>query len=117
MSQKNQNSITSFFKIQSKRELSPSTVSCEFKKSSKVMDFNEQSLTVPNINPLSYDTQLTIDTDYNCQDIGFYINRTLTEKEIAIVLTQIWVPQIDYKFPSKSYIVQNKTKHLKFQYS
>lgn len=117
MSQKNQNSITSFFKIQSKRELSPSTVSSEFKKSSKIMDSNEQSLTVPNINPLSYDSQLTIDTDYNCRDIGFYINRTLTEKEIAIVLTQIWVPQIDYKFPSKSYIVQNKTKHLKFQYS
>jgi len=80
MSQKNQNSITSFFKIQSKRELSPSTVPSEFKKSSKVMDSNEQSLTVSNINPLSCDSQstsqLTIDTDYNCHDIGFYINRT-----------------------------------------
>jgi hypothetical protein len=53
------------------------------------MDSNEQSLTVPNIKPSSCDSQLTsqliINTDYNCHDIGFYINRTLTEKEIAIV--------------------------------
>lgn len=58
-----------------------------------------------------------LETEFSLNDIGFYINRTLTKNKIIVVMTKVCFPKIDYKFISKLYTVQNKPNYLKFQYS
>jgi len=53
----------------------------------------------------------------NVYDIGFYINRTLSHDEISYIMNNLWVPDINYKFPIKMYMKKNKQVNLKFQYS
>jgi hypothetical protein len=128
MAQKKQESITSFFK------LTPLTLSISEFNSTHNNDTSTNKRASSPVNStdsvkicrtLSLDTNDLInvskvieDTNYsNNYDIGFYTNRMLSNEDILIVMTRIWMPDISYKFPPKLYTVQNKPKYLKFQYS
>lgn len=110
MSKKNSNDITLFFKPLPKLDLSPS--SKLETNSTKLPKLYKETNCLNKLHNVS-----DLDTEFNFNDIGFYINRTLTENEITTIMTKIWIPEIDYKFLLKMYTVQNKPKYLKFQYS
>lgn len=59
-------------------------------------------------------------SNINRHDIFNYVKRVLTQNEIhdILILNTIWIPDVNYNFPVKTFIVgKNKTtKHLKFQY-
>lgn len=54
----------------------------------------------------------------NRHDIFNYVKRVLTQNEIHDILNAIWIPDVNYNFPVKIFIVgKDKTaRHLKFQY-
>ena len=68
------------------------------------------------------DTDMDIPTSsmshINRHDIFNYVKRVLTQNEIHDILNAIWIPDVNYNFPVKIFIVgKDKTaKHLKFQY-
>lgn len=112
MAQKKQESITSFFK------LTPNNDTSTNKRASSPV-YSIESVKI--CRTLSLDTNDSINVSLtegsNNYDIGFYTNRMLSNEDILIVMTKIWMPNISYKFPQKLYTVQNKSKYLKFQYS
>lgn len=52
-------------------------------------------------------------------DISFYKNKKLDQNDILNVLNNLWKPDIQFNFPTKTYICgkEKKEKNLKFQYS
>ncbi|KAL4143540.1 hypothetical protein QTP88_005859 [Uroleucon formosanum] len=54
----------------------------------------------------------------NRHDIFNYVKRVLTQNEIHDILNSIWIPDVNYNFPVKIFIVgkDKTTKRLKFQY-
>ena len=52
-------------------------------------------------------------------DISFYKNKKLDQNDIINVLNNLWKPDVQFNFPSKTYICgkEKKEKNLKFQYS
>jgi hypothetical protein len=124
---KKQESITSFCKLTSS---SPSTsefnsthnndTSTNKRASSPVNSIDSvkicRTLSL-DINDSINDFKVIEDTNYsNNYDIGFYTNRMLSNEDIVIVMTRIWMPNISYKFPPKLYTVQNKPKYLKYSW-
>ena len=49
----------------------------------------------------------------NVYDIGFYINRTLSQNEISDIMNNLWVPDINYKFPIKMYMKKKQANKFK----
>jgi len=137
MAQKKQTSISYFMKISncrsqpdSKQDIS-SCITSELEDTSRSLSspskkraHSSMISSIKNTDdstPISDLVSKTIVADstnvMNIYDIGFYINRTLSQNEISDVMNNLWVPDINYKFPIKMYMKKNKQVNLKFQYS
>eukprot|EP00102_Acyrthosiphon_pisum_P023824 XP_016661034.1 PREDICTED: uncharacterized protein LOC107884085 [Acyrthosiphon pisum] len=46
-------------------------------------------------------------------DVGLFINCNLKDAEKNLILTNLWVPEVTYKFPL---VEKNKTRNLRFQH-
>jgi len=49
----------------------------------------------------------------NIYDIRFYINRTSSQNEISDMMNNLWMPDINYKFPIKIYMKKKQTDKFK----
>lgn len=124
MSDKKQKSLTHFFKTKS---TSDNWKSSDLSNSSNINE-KEKPLTnkrsaspSSNVSNNPKKTQLDFPTpsSTNPFDISFYINKKLAKNDIINVLNNLWKPDIQFNFPTKTYVYgkEKKEKNLKFQYS
>ncbi|KAL4141698.1 hypothetical protein QTP88_004287 [Uroleucon formosanum] len=126
MSDKNQKSLTHFFKItptnddnlKSSDMANSSHVNEKEKLSTNKRSASQLSNYVStNPNKIHLDSPALIST--SPFDISFCKNKKLDQNDIINVLNNLWKPDVQFNFPTKTYICgkENKEKNLKFQYS
>ncbi|CAI6376770.1 unnamed protein product [Macrosiphum euphorbiae] len=125
MSNKNQKSLTHFFKIiptndnlkSSDNMANSSHVNEKEKLSTNKRSTSQLSYVSTNPKKIHLDSPALIST--SPFDISFYKNKKLDQNDIINVLNNLWKPDVQFNFPSKTYICgkKKKEKNLKFQYS
>lgn len=124
MSHKKQKSLTHFFKTTS---TSGNFKALNLANSSNINEKEKPSTNKRSASPSSnasnnpkksqLDSPALIST--SPFDISFYKNKKLDQNDILNVLNNLWKPDIQFNFPTKTYICgkEKKEKNLKFQYS